>query len=287
MDLSSNQAQRDLLHFGNYSWVIGNGRSIYFWEDRWSGRGVLAQKYNRLYGICKWKFCSIEVIISLFRDLPQYKEMWTRELRDWEKPIALELYELILNIRCNHKEDEDIQSNSKSLKGILALVRGSNLKQAWEIVVSSTFWTYGWQGMKLDTLWKVNPEGCIFLSNKHKRSELFLGWNTSLVGYSDGSFKELENGTMMSGMGGILLNNKDEIIFVFSGKCNSSSPVEAELESIFFLANAAMTHLDHTSKVSIILLQRVVTGLKVVQMVDFVLVDQWWKLSRSWGLSPN
>ncbi|KAK1398719.1 hypothetical protein POM88_008582 [Heracleum sosnowskyi] len=98
--LSSNQAQRDLLHFENYSWVVGNGR-----------------------------------------DLPPYKEMWTRELGEWEKPISLELYELILNIRCNHKEDEDIQSHSKSLKGILALVRGYNLKQAWEIVVSSTFWT--------------------------------------------------------------------------------------------------------------------------------------------------
>ncbi|KAK1363680.1 hypothetical protein POM88_039241 [Heracleum sosnowskyi] len=56
---------------------------------------------------------------------------------------------------------------------------------------------------------------------------------------------------MKSGMGGILLNDKDEIIFVFSGKCNSSSPVEAELEAIFFLANAALSHLDHTSKVVI------------------------------------
>ncbi|KAK1358404.1 hypothetical protein POM88_051660 [Heracleum sosnowskyi] len=218
IDLSRNQAQRDLLHFGNYSWVVGNGRSIFFWEDRWSERG-------------------------------------------------------------------DIQSNSKSLKGILALVRGSNLKQAWEVVVSSTFWTlwlarneYIFKGTKislessfllvqlrsfqwcltaeltkseLDTLWKVNPEGCILLRNKHKRRELFLGWNTSLVGYCDGSFKELENGTMMSGMGGILLNNKDETSFVFSGKCNSSSQVEAELEAIIFLANAAITHLNHTSKVII------------------------------------
>ncbi|KAK1397568.1 hypothetical protein POM88_007431 [Heracleum sosnowskyi] len=101
---------------------------------------------------------------------------------------------------------------------------------------------------ELDTLWKINPEGCILLSNKHKRSELFLGWNTSLVGYSDGSFKKvLEDGTLISGMGGILLNDKDEIIFIFSGKCNSSSPVEA----IIFLANASLTHLDHTSKVVI------------------------------------
>ncbi|KAK1397835.1 hypothetical protein POM88_007698 [Heracleum sosnowskyi] len=104
---------------------------------------------------------------------------------------------------------------------------------------------------ELDTLWKINPEGCIFLNNKHKRSEFFLGWNTSLVGYSDGSFKELEDGTLISGMRGILLNDKDEIIFVFSGKCNSSSPVEAELEAIIFLANASLTHLDHTSKVVI------------------------------------
>ncbi|KAK1363682.1 hypothetical protein POM88_039243 [Heracleum sosnowskyi] len=80
--LSSNQAQRDLLHSGNYSWVLGNGRSIYFWEDRWSGRGVLAEGYSRLYGICKWKYCSIEVIIPLFRNLSQNKEMWTRELRE-------------------------------------------------------------------------------------------------------------------------------------------------------------------------------------------------------------
>ncbi|KAK1373258.1 hypothetical protein POM88_029451 [Heracleum sosnowskyi] len=56
---------------------------------------------------------------------------------------------------------------------------------------------------------------------------------------------------MISGIGGILLNDKDEIIFVLSGKCNSSSPVEAELEAIIFLANAALTHLDHTSKVVI------------------------------------
>ncbi|KAK1365095.1 hypothetical protein POM88_040656 [Heracleum sosnowskyi] len=158
----------------------------------------------------------------------------------------------------------------------------AHVKQAWEVVVSPVLWTlwlarnkYIFSGIELsleislllvqlrsfqwclaaelikselESLCKVNPEGCILLSNKYKRREIFLGWNTSLVGFSDGSFKESEDGTTRSGMRGIKLNNKDEILFIFSGKFKASLPVEAELKAIIFLANAAMNQLDPPNK---------------------------------------
>ncbi|KAK1363681.1 hypothetical protein POM88_039242 [Heracleum sosnowskyi] len=64
-----------------------------------------------------------ETVDHLFWDCTIASSLW---------PKILEWWGFIL---------QDIQPNTKSLKGILALARGSNLRQAWEIVVSSTFWT--------------------------------------------------------------------------------------------------------------------------------------------------
>jgi len=36
----------------NYSWEVGNGRKIRFWEDKWVGNVKLKEKFPRLFSIC-------------------------------------------------------------------------------------------------------------------------------------------------------------------------------------------------------------------------------------------
>ncbi|KAK1386109.1 hypothetical protein POM88_023844 [Heracleum sosnowskyi] len=88
---------------------------------------------------------------------------------------------------------------------------------------------------EVENFWTVNPKGGILLSNKFKRRDIFYSWKTPLVGIVDGSFKLQEDGARVSGMRGILQNKNDEVIYMFSGKCNALSPIEAKIEAISFM----------------------------------------------------
>jgi len=42
---------RDKLE-ANFSWEVGNGREIRFWEDRWAGNTTLKELFSRLHSTC-------------------------------------------------------------------------------------------------------------------------------------------------------------------------------------------------------------------------------------------
>ena len=39
----------------NFSWEVGNGREIKFWEDRWAGCTALKELFLRLHSTCSSK----------------------------------------------------------------------------------------------------------------------------------------------------------------------------------------------------------------------------------------
>ncbi|KAK1372908.1 hypothetical protein POM88_029101 [Heracleum sosnowskyi] len=160
----------------------------------------------------------------------------------------------------------------------IKFVKSPLLRKAWEIALCSTLWSLWLVGNELvfsskehstmellrliqkrafewsmeeelvrkevENFWVINPEGGILLSNKFKRREIFYSWQASLVGIVDGSFKLQEDGARASGMGGILLNKKDEVIFMFSGKCNALSPMDAEIEAISFMVSKTFSNFQ-------------------------------------------
>lgn len=88
-----------------------------------------------------------------------------------------------------------------------------------------------------DTIWIVNPEGAVMLAHKNKKKLFFLDNNTAIIGIYDGSFKIDENMITHSGIGGFIMNTNEEVIYMFSGPSQASSPVEAKIEAIIFLAS--------------------------------------------------
>lgn len=54
-------------------------------------------------------------------------------------------------------------------------------------------------------------------------------------GFTDGSWKILQNGSICSGIGGVLLNLNRNVIFSFSGQVKARNPLIAEREALLFL----------------------------------------------------
>jgi hypothetical protein len=49
-----------------YSWHIGNGKKVRFWEDYWLGSSSLAIQYWKLYRIVNESVPLEEVLMTLF-----------------------------------------------------------------------------------------------------------------------------------------------------------------------------------------------------------------------------
>ena len=90
----SNLIKADQMH-----WKIGNRLKILFREDSWNPFGSLHSKYPRLYRISKWKFKSIQEVISLWLNQISMEPSWLRPLREWEVVLAKEIEDLLRNLQ--------------------------------------------------------------------------------------------------------------------------------------------------------------------------------------------
>lgn len=82
-------------------------------------------------------------------------------------------------------------------------------------------------------------------------------------GFSDGSFNVRDDGLVQSGMGGFIKNLKNDIIFMFSGNIQATSPLQPEIKAISFMIEAVNSsdkcedkcvfHTDSDNAMSLIL----------------------------------
>lgn len=85
-------------------------------------------------------------------------------------------------------------------------------------------------------LWDINPIGLLNIQTL-KRKDAFLNMlhsNFDYVGFTYGSWLSMAEGNIKVGIGGMLLNRNNEIIFSFSGPTIATSPWNAEKEACLF-----------------------------------------------------
>lgn len=107
ISMNNDQGFNQLLSSENFEWVIGDGCSVLFWEDKWNSIGKLSTQYARLYSLSKLRFVSVKS----FRDAWFHPDtissgLWSRDLRAWELEEALNLNNIIeeLNLEVRHDQ---------------------------------------------------------------------------------------------------------------------------------------------------------------------------------------
>ncbi|GAU48540.1 hypothetical protein TSUD_282920 [Trifolium subterraneum] len=85
---------------GSITWIskalerrVGNGRSTYFWLEKWIGGSTLRDKFSRLYSLSEQK----QVLISdvVLDNFDRSRLEWRRGLFQWEKESLGQLEELV------------------------------------------------------------------------------------------------------------------------------------------------------------------------------------------------
>ncbi|XP_063941514.1 uncharacterized protein LOC135149664 [Daucus carota subsp. sativus] len=84
--------------------------------------------------------------------------------------------------------------------------------------------------------WQCNPMGSLTFSER-VQVKILKDSASDLSAFIDGSFKR-KGQTSISGIGGIIFNKKNEIIFSFSGPSLADGPYSAEWQAFCFLLNA-------------------------------------------------
>lgn len=87
----------------------------------------------------------------------------------------------------------------------------------------------------LEILWGVNPIGAFLLNSKRANDIGPVWWIVQFIGFTDGAWKKQQHGAILSGIGGIFLNSKQEVIFSFSGNSDAKNPLEAEFKAVLFM----------------------------------------------------
>lgn len=58
----------------------------------------------------------------------------------------------------------------------------------------------------------------------------------TLVGFVDGTWKSYDNGSIVTGIGRFIIDKMGSIRYTFSGPSKASSPEEAEMHALSFIA---------------------------------------------------
>lgn len=86
-----------------FSWKIGNGKLVYFWEDIWILQRPLAAVFPRLYRLLNFPNSTVEEMVKKWKSLEDC--VWKRSLRTWEKNQLKEIFSLIQQISLEERHD--------------------------------------------------------------------------------------------------------------------------------------------------------------------------------------
>ncbi|KAK1402922.1 hypothetical protein POM88_002527 [Heracleum sosnowskyi] len=103
--LRNNPIAHIIFKIDNYIWIVGNGKTVLFWEDIWTGCTPLYVRFSRLYSISKWQLATLDQVKAQWDVNTVNSNMWTRPLRGWEDGVAQELKTLLESTILRPRED--------------------------------------------------------------------------------------------------------------------------------------------------------------------------------------
>ena len=215
-------------------------------------KDILVARGVKLVGATYCPICELKEETSqhLLVECGTAMKLWEEVLKWWGLPADRFQYtELILRWK--------LMQNRYSKK----------LEYAWKTVVSATLWSiwlcrnqaiFRKQKFDFDTLfsmvhqfskewciafgsitqdsvkwWLSNPVGSVTNSEKQQLERL-RSTNAEFIGFIDGSQK-MTNSISLAGIGGIVMDKKENVFFTFSGPVSASSPSDTEWKALRFL----------------------------------------------------
>lgn len=130
---------REKLSQDNFAWKLKNGKTILFWEDRWSGKSSIKDTHPKLYKLSTLKEISVSEVFECWKgnDISTSCQFWSRPLRPWEMEEASKIGDLVRTITLAKDKDEMIWAYTKkglSLKAATDLLTCNSSPISWEFV---------------------------------------------------------------------------------------------------------------------------------------------------------
>lgn len=218
-------------------------------------------KNNSISTICRSCNSDQEDIQHIFKSCPRAKIIWTF-VDKWWKGV-----------------DFQLDDNDWLWKLYTAIKQPQQISQ-WQTTVSAAIWTlwlsrnevifknqkisdkdleflllhrsFLWcrggglvHNTGLDT-WKIDPTLAIQNHRKDFIHGLTQHWD--YIGFIDGSMKTTNN-SHKSGIGGYIVDNKEELCFIFSGPTAATTSLEAETRSLIFLLHKIYSFITRDKKI--------------------------------------
>ncbi|GKV45963.1 hypothetical protein SLEP1_g52987 [Rubroshorea leprosula] len=176
---------------------IGEGDSVKFWWDDWGGRGILANKYPRLYLISAGKDNMVSQMGRWSNGSWIWELQWRRRLFSWEAQEEAEIMKEIqeTTIRIGKTDvwewvhsNNGVYTTKSAYKALKMEVeqeqQGVNLQKVWNAMVPSKVSAFSWQLLQD----KIPTKANLF---KRGGGELVLCWTEKGV-KNDSIFKGKE-----------------------------------------------------------------------------------------------
>jgi len=146
------------LWFDNsFEWVLGDGKKVKFWEDKWVGEETLKSKFPRLYMISDCKDGAIGEVGHWEDNVWHWDLLWRRPRFVWESTMEKQLLLVIDGPRLRKeyfdtwkwKEDEDgiysVKIAYKTLQKTDEEVQNNEFKMLWSTRVTPKAQILGWR----------------------------------------------------------------------------------------------------------------------------------------------
>lgn len=132
---------------------------------------------------------------------------------------------------CGHYDREEMRLSFKTLLPILQFGAFSKIR--------SFKWILAFCGIRneLEVLWRVYRVGAFRLNYEKSDDQGPLWWDVKYKGFTNGTWKKLDNGLVSSGIACLLLGNSRKLIFTFSGTTAATCLLEVEIQAMIFLYN--------------------------------------------------
>lgn len=110
------QAEQQLKIFGtnDFTWILGNGKVVKFWNDIWWEDKLISSKFKRLYLHVAHKNITISEIVTSYSNNTMQR-LWRHNLRGWETHEQHQLKLFLHNISLQPYQDKVIWNKGKNI----------------------------------------------------------------------------------------------------------------------------------------------------------------------------